>query len=570
MGGYSTTCSYKSLSDFAADGYYIGEMPTKSDAQLLSEYAKFGAEDSFTELVQRHTNLVYSAAFRQIDQSAIASEITQSVFVALAQNAKTLSSRLAPDASVAGWLCRSARNLSLTARRTEFRRQNREKHAMEQIDSTSESALDWSQLKGVLDDAMSELSEDDYDALVLRYYQNQNFQAVGQALGVSDDTAQKRVTRALEKLRGHLSRRKVTATASALTLVISANAVQAAPVGLTGTISTAVLAGKAVVTGAATATKAIAMTSLQKALLTTTVVVLAGVGVHESREASQLRAKVQTLETQQAVLAANIQQLEDERDRARRQLSDLADRIATTKGSSSELMKLRGEVARLRTGAAQVNDPFVQQALKWKSNEARLRQLFSERPEQRVPEMDRLPEDAWLDLARDEDLDSELGIRKAFGSVRRYAKNIFVNEISDALGKYVRENDSRLPNQITDLLPYFEKATDETFLKSYRLLHTGKLSDVPRGSWVIADTPIDPEYDLPWGIGPGSYGPRRGSDEAVRTLIDQLNVPMRDFSSAHGGASATSLEDLLPYLKNAIHTNALEQLDRMGVGLYGK
>ena len=51
---------------------------------------------------------------------------------------------------------------------------------------------------------MSRLNERDRDALLLRFFKNQDFRAVGSALGVSNDAAQKRVARALEKLRGYL------------------------------------------------------------------------------------------------------------------------------------------------------------------------------------------------------------------------------------------------------------------------------------------------------------------------------------------------------------------------------
>src|SRR5881296_1629811 len=111
----------------------MGEMQTKSDAQLLREYAEKSVENAFAEIVSRHTNLVYSAALRQVDSPAVAAEIAQNVFIGLARGARALSPRLAADASLAGWLCRSARNLSLNHRRDEFRRQSRERQAMEQF-----------------------------------------------------------------------------------------------------------------------------------------------------------------------------------------------------------------------------------------------------------------------------------------------------------------------------------------------------------------------------------------------------------------------------------------------------
>src|SRR5438093_9779774 len=146
----------------------MGEMQPKSDAHLLREYAGQGEESSFAEIVSRHTNLVYSAALRQVDSPAVAAEIAQSVFIGLARGARLLSPRLAEDASLAGWLCRSARNLSLNLRRDEFRRHSRERLAMEQLDPSSETTPDWERLRPVLDEAMSELDEPDYDALVMR------------------------------------------------------------------------------------------------------------------------------------------------------------------------------------------------------------------------------------------------------------------------------------------------------------------------------------------------------------------------------------------------------------------
>jgi len=330
-------------------------MQPKSDTQLLCEYAERGVEAAFSELVHRHTNLVYSAALRQVESPEAAAEITQGVFIGLAHGAQSLSHRLATGASLAGWLCRSARNLSLNFSRDEFRRQTREKHVMEQLISIPENAPDWERLRRVLDEAMSELNEADYDALVLRFFQNQDFRTIGSAIGVSDDTAQKRVARALEKLHELLLQRGIRTTAAALAIVISANAVQSAPVGLAAAISAAaLLTGTAVATSSAVAiTKTIAMTILQKALITVTVAALAGAGVYEARQAAQLRQQNQTLQQQQA---AQIQHSQHERDEAANQLTGLLAENARLRAAqnNTELLKLRGEVGMLRQQIAAV------------------------------------------------------------------------------------------------------------------------------------------------------------------------------------------------------------------------
>ncbi len=343
----------------------MGEMQPKSDAQLLREYAESGSESAFTELVTRHTDLVYSAALRQVPSSDLACDVAQNVFTSLARAARTLAGKLNPDASLAGWLCRCTRNLALNLRRDDFRRHSRERQAMETLHPSSETTPDWERLRPLLDQAISGLNEADHDALVLRFFKNQDLCSVGLALGVSDDTAQKRVARALEKLREHLAHHGITTTGAALAMTISANAVQAAPVGLAVTISTAAaLAGTTIATTTtATAAKAIAMTTLQKALVTVTIATAVGAGLFEARQASKLRSQVQTLQQQQSPLADQLTQLRTENEHLSNQVAQAKDSQALSAEQSSELLKLRGksslaqtdsrEVARLKSALAQ-------------------------------------------------------------------------------------------------------------------------------------------------------------------------------------------------------------------------
>ncbi len=317
-------------------------MNPKSDSELLREYAEHGQEGAFAEIVNRHTNLVYSAALRQVNSPDVAAEVAQGVFVGLARGARALCARLTEDATLAGWLCRSARNVSLNLRRNEIRRHSRERLAMEQLDPTPVTGPDWEKLRPVLDEAMGELSEPDYDAVVLRFFKNQDLLSVGRALGVSDDAAQKRVSRALDKLREFLSERGITTTAGALSIVLSGNAVQAAPVGLAATIAgAAALSGAtfAAAATAATATKAIAMTTLQKTLITLTIMA-AGVAtplVIQHRAQIKVREGNQSLRQQVEQLA----QLTAENER----LSNLVARSTAPKpspgGVPSELLRLR-------------------------------------------------------------------------------------------------------------------------------------------------------------------------------------------------------------------------------------
>jgi RNA polymerase sigma factor (sigma-70 family) len=150
----------------------MGEMQPSSDAQLLRAYAERGAEVAFAEIVARCTDLVYSAALRQVYSPDLARDASQSVFTDLARKARAVSANLSPEASLVGWLYRGTRFAARDLYRNETRRTQRERQAMEQLLSAPETTPDWEQLRPVLDDAMSELDDTHRDAVLLRYFKN--------------------------------------------------------------------------------------------------------------------------------------------------------------------------------------------------------------------------------------------------------------------------------------------------------------------------------------------------------------------------------------------------------------
>ena len=325
-----------------------------TDLELLARYTRQNAEGAFAELVRRHLDLVHSAALRQVRSPQLAEEVAQSTFIKLAR----LAPQLAPDTILTAWLYQVTRREAIDVVRREARRQLREQIATE-MNAMNATTDDWTRIEPLLDEAVSALDDTDRTAVLLRYFENKSLREVGATLGTSDDAAQKRVSRAVERLREFFAKRGVTAGASGLVVVISANAVQAAPVGLAVTISTAAaLAGTTVATTAtATAIKTIAMTTLQKTLIAVTLAVLAGAGVYEGRQAAQLREQNQSLQQQQAPSGEQVQQLQHELDAATNRLAGLLAENSRLKSSpnQNELLKLRGEVGQLRQQAAERN-----------------------------------------------------------------------------------------------------------------------------------------------------------------------------------------------------------------------
>jgi RNA polymerase sigma factor (sigma-70 family) len=326
-----------------------------SDLDLLGQYAQNRAQDAFTEIVRRHVDLVYSAALRQVRSPQLAEEVAQSVFTDLARNAVPLCG-MKPDTVLTAWLYQVTRRTAVDVVRKESRRQLREQIATE-MNAMNAAEADWTHIEPLLDEAMHALDDTDRTAVLFRYFENKSLREVGQTLGLSDDAAQKRVSRAVERLREFFAKRGVTVGASGLVVLIAANAVQAAPAGLAVTISTAaVLAGTAVHTSTIiAATKTIAMTTLQKTLITATLAVVAGAGIYEARQDSRLRGQVNTFEQQQAPLAEQIQQLQRERDEARTQLASIREEKERLTNNAAELLRLRGMagVARRAIGEAE-------------------------------------------------------------------------------------------------------------------------------------------------------------------------------------------------------------------------
>jgi RNA polymerase sigma factor (sigma-70 family) len=238
------------------------------DRELLDEFVKARSQNAFRELVERHLPLVYSAARRLVRDAHLAEEVAQSVFTTLAQKADSLR----PPQVLGGWLYNTTRHLAMHAVRAEQRRREREKTAaaMQSLDQIPDDSC----LTDHLEPALAELEAEDRDALVLRFLANRGLREVGAELGVSEDAARKRVSRALDRLRLVLEHRGVTATGVLLATALTASTL-AVPSGLGATITTTALAP---VTAATVANASLLTMKSLSAKIATAGVVLACVG----------------------------------------------------------------------------------------------------------------------------------------------------------------------------------------------------------------------------------------------------------------------------------------------------
>jgi RNA polymerase sigma factor (sigma-70 family) len=210
----------------------MSDPAVRGDAELLREYARHGSGEAFGLLVRRYADLVYSAARRQVRDSHLAEDVAQAVFILLSQRA----GKIRDPARLVGWLYQTTHFTSMNALKLARRRRRHEeafsaqqKVMWEQIMNTDPQVDQWSEMAPVVDEAMAELDRSSRDVLLVRYFQHKSVQEVATTAGVSLDAAQKRLSRALEKLRASLSKKGVAVPVAAVGSALLARSVEAAP-----------------------------------------------------------------------------------------------------------------------------------------------------------------------------------------------------------------------------------------------------------------------------------------------------------------------------------------------------
>ena len=332
----------------------------QNEQQLLRQYITEGSETAFSELVARYLNLVYSTALRRLNGDAHrAQDAAQLVFTDLARKAR----RLPQNIVLVGWLHRAACYALAQLLREERRRLTRERQAVAMETLSPDSIPDWESVRPLLDEALERLNRPERDAVLLRVVEGRSFEEVGGALQLTAEAARKRVSRALEKLRADLVRRGVGTSAAGLAAAISAHAMESAPAGLAGSLASASLAGAAAGGGTAlTALTFMSMTNLKIAVSAVlvagvlTVVVLERTQVHAL---ARLRTERDTLLERQASQEAELERLRVDNQRLVKLKSD-ADELARLRRGEADVLRLRGEVGRLRQ-EQQAARPVVRQ-----------------------------------------------------------------------------------------------------------------------------------------------------------------------------------------------------------------
>jgi len=508
------------------------------DVELLSQYVVNGCERAFAELVRRYLDLVYSAALRQVRSPQLAEEVAQSVFVDLSRSA----SRIKRGTPVVAWLSTVTRRTAIDVVRHESRRRTREQAALE-IAAMKSSPSVWSQVEPLLDEAIEGLKESDRTALLLRFFENKSLREIGERLGTSEDTAQKRVSRAIEHLRLTFMRRGIALTSAGLTADISAHAVQVAPHTLRTAIATATdTLGKAALAKATTLElgRSLAMTTFQKTILAVAAAATVGVTVFQVREMLFSRQSLQAAERSLDSASADLLRLKQQRD------------AAAAKLQAAE----RGLDRGLDAVARKAEDARLEAEMRaWMSRAEQLRQLRVDRPELSSPELELLDADDWFSIAKDAQLDTDSQVRDAFKKLRNRAENVIAERIRSALGAFLEGNAGQAPTNIVQLIPFFDPPLNAAILDRYEVIAAQKSDAQIFGENLVIATkyPIDPERDSYWRISP------KGAMSIGSFLQTDISNARKAFALANAGKSAKDPAELLPYMKWPVPIETLKK-----------
>jgi hypothetical protein len=306
------------------------------------------------------------------------------------------------------------------------------------------------------------------------------------------------------------------------------------------------------------------MTTLQKAIIGATFALAVGTNLYQGRHNSELRDRLQTAREQLAQLTEQARQLTNERDSTFQSVEALRAEKDRVNRDIAEEVRLRGEVAQLRTNAQEIarlkakaesesNAPAAATVKSWTERVNRLKELVERTPEAKIPEFQFLTTEDWLSAATRGDND-----RKTLWDLRQLAENRFSKHLQAALRKYLEAHNSQAPTDLAQVQPYFEPPMDNAVLQRWKIAPASEVPYVRMGTsdWIVTPkaSPIDEEYDSRMVI--NLTASCFTSNDSIRLLFPAIGA----FQKANEGRDYENLSQLIPYVTTPEQRAALDRL----------
>jgi len=208
------------------------------DADLLQRFVQDGDQAAFTALVRRHGRLVWNVCLRVLGNVHDAEDAFQATWLVLARKAGAIET---PDL-LGNWLHGVASRCATKLKARAASRRDQERKAVAMLTNEPAAALDWHDLRPVLDEEVSRLPLKYRAPVVLCYFEGKAYEEAARLLGCPAGTVAGRLARARKLLRDRLTRRGLGVTTAALATLLTEHACAAVPPeGLTAHAVTAAL-----------------------------------------------------------------------------------------------------------------------------------------------------------------------------------------------------------------------------------------------------------------------------------------------------------------------------------------
>ncbi len=187
---------------------YEPSIPRLATAPGLTAQRK--DQNAFGQLTAKYADMVFATALRQTGNRDLAEDVTQAVFIVLARRAP----QFRPTGSLGIWLHKTARYAASSALRAESRRRPTSGAAAEARAVSQSPSPDHDHTLAV-ERALHRLRSRDRQIIALHYLDGLTMPETATVLHLPLETARKRLSRALERLRSRLSGQFTTASIGA-------------------------------------------------------------------------------------------------------------------------------------------------------------------------------------------------------------------------------------------------------------------------------------------------------------------------------------------------------------------
>ena len=188
----------------------MGDEGNEEDLALMAKVAR-GDEDAFAKIVAKHQHAVLGTVAKMTNQSSDTEDIAQQVFIRLWKSAE----RYQPTAKFTTFLFTITRNLVFNATRKKSGKNEYSFDALEgkwrqsiedkSSDSRPDKLIEQTELRQIIDQAISSLPEKQRLAVVLRRYEKMPYEEIAETLGISVPAVKSQLFRARTALRESLS-----------------------------------------------------------------------------------------------------------------------------------------------------------------------------------------------------------------------------------------------------------------------------------------------------------------------------------------------------------------------------